>query len=433
MSTRQRNTARAAGVLIASSLLVAACGDDGSETGGGGGVTLRFAWWGNEDRNAMTEEAIAVFEEQHPEIDVEAEYIEWTGYWDRLATTTAAGDPPDVMAQEERFVREYASRGALLDLSEHEDTIDMSELDPLVIGSGEVDGGLFAIPTGVNAYTILADPQIFAEAGVEMPDDSTWTWDDYVDISTAISEATAEDVYGAQDYGSNEAGFKIFARQRGEGLYDEAGELGFSPDSLAAWWEHSLRLRDGGGAPSASLSSEVQELSAPEQTLLGTNRAAMMWGWTNALEALSGAAGREIVLLRPPGESEHERTGIYLKPAQHYSVSADTEHPEEAAMLVDFLLNDPAAIDIIGSDRGLPINLEQRERISAELNEFQQAEAEFLADIADEVVDSPPAPPVGAGEVVDIIKRINVDVLFDRMTPDDAAQQFVSDVEAATG
>ncbi|TDD66127.1 carbohydrate ABC transporter substrate-binding protein [Jiangella aurantiaca] len=439
MSGRHRRTWASMAGVLAMALLVSACGDDGDDGAEGSAasaddpVTLRFAWWGNDDRRELTENAIAAFEDQHPEIDIEGEFIEWSQYWDRLATQVAAGDAPDIISQEERFLREYASRGALLDLSEYDDVIDTSQLDPLVINGGEVDGGLYGIPTGVNAYVVYADPQAFAEAGVELPDDTTWTWDDYIEIANTISANTGGAVFGTQDYGANEAGFKILARQHGEELYDKDGALAFSPETLALWWEYSLRLRDGGGAPQAALSAEVQELGSPEETLIGTNRAAMAWYWSNTLAALSTAAGRELVLLRPPGESEGERTGSYLKPAQHYSISADTEHPEEAAVFLDFLLNDPAAVDAIGSDRGLPVNLEQRERILGDLTEHQVAEAEFLAEIQDDVVDSPPAPPVGAGEVVDIIKRINVEVLFDRLGPDEAAEQFISEVEAATG
>jgi multiple sugar transport system substrate-binding protein len=441
MRTRSGAVGKATVAGIAAVLAVAACGgDDAGSTGNGGSeasadqpVELRFAWWGSEGRHEITQEAIDRFEEKYPHISVRGEFIEWGGYWDRLATTTAANDAPDIMAQEERFLREYASRGALLDLSDYTDTIDFSQLDPLVVGSGEVDGGVYGIPTGVNAYAVHADPQAFADAGVEMPDDKSWTWQDYIDITNQISAASDGDVFGAQDYGGNEAGLNIFARQRGESLYTEDGGLGFSAETAAEWWSQSLEMRDGGGNPTATLSAEIQDVGSPEQTLLGTNRAAMMWNWSNALEAMSKASGRDLVLLRPPGEAEHARTGLFLKPAMHYSISARTEHPEEAALFLDFLLNDDEAVDAIGSDRGLPVNLEQRERIAADLNEYQTIEAEFLADIAPDVVDAPPAPPVGAGEFVNIIKRVNVEVLFDRMNPQEGAERLISEVNAAIG
>lgn len=432
---RQRGPRSAPGlsaVLTMLLLLLAACGG-GSEGETDGPVELRFSWWGADERAEMTNAAIAAFEEAHPDISVEGEYVEWSAYWDRLATGVAANDAPDILMQEERFLREYATRGALLDLSEHEDTIDLSQMDPLVLDSGRVDDGLYGLASGVNVYSVLADPQAFADAGVEMPDDTTWTWDDYARISAEISKASGGKVFGTTDYGGNEAGFKIWARQRGEGLYNQEGELGFTPATMAEWWQLSLELRDSGATPTASRSIEVQDAGGPEQTLIGTNQGAMMFNWSNQLGAHAEAAGRELVLLRSPGESELEQPGMYLKPAMAYAISSQTEHPEEAAMFVDFMLNSDEAIDAIGTDRGLPANLEQRERITPTLEGVQATEAEFIADIADELESVPPAPPTGAGETVDIIKRLNTEVLFDRMTPQEAAEGFISETEAAIG
>jgi multiple sugar transport system substrate-binding protein len=48
-------------------------------------------------------------------------------------------------------------------------------------------------------------------------------------------------------------------------------------------------------------------------------------------------------------------------------------------------------------------------------------------------VDGNPPPPIGAGQVVDITKRVTEDLTFGNLTPAEAAEQFISEVEAATG
>ena len=45
---------------------------------------------------------------------------------------------------------------------------------------------------------------------------------------------------------------------------------------------------------------------------------------------------------------------MYFKPGMYYSILATSEHPVESAMLIDYLLNDPEAAEILLSDRGLP-------------------------------------------------------------------------------
>ena len=415
-------SAAAAVVMVAT-----ACGGD---SGDSGEVNLRFSWWGADDRHATIQQVIENFEAENPDIRISGENTDWGSYWDRLATNTAANDAPDILMQEERYLREYGDRGALLDLGEL-DELDQSGLDPLIADSGDLDGQTFGLATGVNAYSILADPEAFEAAGVDMPDDETWTWDDYIEIAAEISENTDGEYVGVQSMSYNESGFQIFARQHGENLYDEDGNLGFSPETLEAWFQVTKDLLDNGGQPDASQSVEI-EAGGPDQSVLATNDGAMAHFWSNQLGGITGSSDRDIQLLRYPGESENERTGMYFKPAMFYSISSGTDHPEEAARFVDYLLNDPQVAELMLADLGLPANLEVREHIVEDLPEADAQVAEFMSEIEGSIVDGNPPPPIGAGEVVEIIKRISDDLAFETVTPAEAAEQFISEVEQVT-
>ena len=39
----------------------------------------------------------------------------------------------------------------------------------------------YGVSTGSNAFAVLANPTLFKEAGVDLPDDSTWTWEEYAE------------------------------------------------------------------------------------------------------------------------------------------------------------------------------------------------------------------------------------------------------------
>ncbi|WP_277208079.1 ABC transporter substrate-binding protein [Isoptericola croceus] len=404
-------------------------GDETEASGDGGDVTIRFSWWGSDERHQTTQEIIDLFEEKNPGITVVPDFTDWGGYWDKLATTVAGGDTPDVLTHEERFIADYANRGVLADLEGLD--IDTSEIPENIVDSGRVDGELYGLATGVNAYAVVADPQVFADAGVDVPDDTTWTWEDFVAVSGQISEAAGDGVWGVQDIGFNEAGLNILARQKGQTLYTEDGSLGVDAATVSEFFQIGLDLQENGGSPDGSRTTEIQA-AGPEGSLLGTNSGAMGVWWSNQLGALSSASGHELELMRIPGESEFDRTGMYFKPAMFYSVSATTEHPEESAMFVDFLLNDPEAAALQLTDRGLPSNLSVREAILGDLEDADARVAEFMAELEDEIIDGPAVPPNGAGDVQDIITRINSEVLFGSMTPDEAAEAFLSQVEAAT-
>lgn len=426
---RTRKPARRLVVAALALALVASGCSDGDEPEGP--AELTFSWWGSDSRHEYTQEIIDLFNAEHPDIRVTGDFTDFNSYWDRLATATAGGNAPDIMTQEERFLRQYQVDGQLLDLSTVTDVLDLSSIDPLALAAGEIDSGLYTVASGVNAFSVVADPQIFAEAGVELPDDTAWTWEDYLAISQQISAAGAGEFYGAQAFGTNEAGFNVYARQRGEALYHPDGSLGFSAQTLADWWTLSLEQTASGGTPDATMTVEVGA-TGPDESLLATNDGAMAFFWTNQLGALSGAAGRELVLLRQPGESAGQRPGMYFKPAMSYSISARTDHPEQAAMFVDFLLNSPEAAELMLHDRGLPANLEIREQIAANLPDVERQVSEFMTEIGPSLVDPPPAPPTGAGETVSIMQRLYEEVLFERMTPLAAAERFMQEVEDAT-
>ena len=73
-------------------------------------VTLRFAWWGGDERANATMEVINKFMEENPNIKIEAEYGSSDGYHDKLATQLASGTAADAPRQS----RENATSTAFL-------------------------------------------------------------------------------------------------------------------------------------------------------------------------------------------------------------------------------------------------------------------------------------------------------------------------------
>ncbi len=108
---------------------------------------------------------IDAYQKDHPNVKIKGEFGEWSGYWDKLATTVAANDAPDIIQMDEKYLREYADRGALLDLKKA-DGLDTGKFEPDTLGAGEFDGGLYGLNAGINAFTIIANPAVFKAAGV---------------------------------------------------------------------------------------------------------------------------------------------------------------------------------------------------------------------------------------------------------------------------
>ncbi len=413
-------------VAVAVSLLASGCGTaTGSEANKE--ITLRFAWWGNEYLNAQTEKVISAFEAENPTIKIESEPGEWSSYWDKLATKTAANDAPDVIQMDQKYIAEYGGRGALLDLAK-QDGLDTSTLSKEALASGQYDGAQYGLSTGQNAYVIMANTKVFEEAGVPLPDDATWTWDDFVDIAAKISASGDGSTYGAA-YGSNEADLIIWLRQHGENLYSADGKLDFDTATAASFWERLKEQRDSKASPPATVATEDAGAGL-EESLFGTNRVGMAWWWTNQLGSLEATTGNSIKMLRAPSsDGAAAENGMYYKPTMFWSASSRSKQPEAAAKFIDYLTNSPAAGAILMTDRGVPTNTDIVESITPSLKPADTTVVSFLKEIEPDIKEAPQVPPVGAGSVQNVIKRYTDEVLYDRLTPQAAAEAFKKEVE----
>lgn len=416
---------RAVAALSVASLAVGLAGCGASDSGADGTQTISFMWWGSAERTARVQEAIDMFEEANPDIKVEGQYAEWAGYWDKLATSVAGGDTPDVMFQEDRYIGDYARRGVLADLSAI--GIDTAKIDETLIAAGEIDGKPYGIPTGSNVMSIVANPDLFEAAGVELPDDDTWTWDDYVEIAEQISAGSPDGVYGTSDYSYNETGFLIYLRQHGQDLFDEEGKLGYDDQLLEEWFQRSLNLQEAGGQPPADESVGLDLLDSP----IAKGKAAMSMTWSAQLGPLSEASGSDLVLLKVPGEAE--TPGMYFKPGMYVSVAAESEHADAAAKFVDFFVNTPEVGKIFLTELGLPGNADVRDAVVPELGAADKAGADFVGSLSDHVTSSPHTMPNGAGDVAAIMQRVNSEVLFGQLTPAEGAAKFRQEAESAIG
>jgi multiple sugar transport system substrate-binding protein len=190
-------------------------------------------------------------------------------------------------------------------------------------------------------------------------------------------------------------------------------------------------MSESGATPPATVTAEVGGQPSPEQTLMGRGLAGMQFDWSNQLTALRTASGAPLELLRAPGESTGSEPGMWLQASQSYAIYSGSEHPEEAAMLIDFLVNSEEAASFILADRGLPANAEVLEAITPELDENTAAQAEFVAAIRDHVSEELIIGPTGSTETRSIVQRLNDEVLFDRMSIADAAASAVDQVTTA--
>ncbi|WP_166183883.1 extracellular solute-binding protein [Paenarthrobacter ureafaciens] len=422
----RRHLIKISAAVAASSVLLAACGTNDPATEEEGQVTIRFTWWGGDARQKATQKVIDRFNAENPNIKVVGEYSDWLGYWDKLATQVAANDAPDIIQMDEKYVREYGDRGALLDLKKL--TLDTSDIEEATLKSGEVEGKLVGLVTGVAAFSIAVNPVVLEKAGVPMPDDTTWSWDEYKELGQKISQSGT----GATGVGVsyNDTDLYIWARQNGDRLYDDSGNVVIKPETLISFWKHLQELSKSGAGDKPSVIIEGAAASL-NQTKMATNQMGFSAIFNTQLTAYSAASGTQLKLLRLPGESGAKERGAYYKPSMFWSVSSRTKHQKATEKFLNYLNNDQGAAEIMLTERGIPANARLREAILPKLSASDKEAIDFTNAIAKDVRPAPPITPAGGSVILDVLGRYTSDVLFERLTPEKAAQPFIDELSSS--
>ncbi|MBG6185036.1 multiple sugar transport system substrate-binding protein [Arthrobacter sp. CAN_A214] len=418
----------AASLAVVLGLTLSACGSSsGEQAASSGDGNLRWSWWGSDPRHQANQKIIEQYQTANPDVTISGEYADFSGYWDKLATTTAGRDAPDVITMDEKYLQEYAGRGALADLKELPN-LDLSKFDEPSLALGEYEDGLYGLSTGRNAFTVVINEDLFAKAGVPVPDTTTWTWDDYYRISKEVSDKLG---LPGSDYGNApDASLRIWLRQHGESLYnEEEGTVGFTEETAASHFEHLLKIRDEAGGASAAQWTEDQSGTFEGQSF-PNNEIAMSWYWSNQLGVLRETSGSNITMHQAPSDSgEAADNGMYFKASMYWSVSSQSDDQEAAADLVNYLANNEEAAKVMLVDRGVPVNPDMAAAVKPELEESDQTVVEFLDDIEEDVAASPKPSPVGTAGVQDVIIRYNSEVLFGNLTPEEAASQMLDEID----
>ncbi|SDD80730.1 ABC transporter substrate-binding protein [Auraticoccus monumenti] len=415
------------GLLVLTCLLLPACGS--GPGGSDGPVELRVSTWGNDSRLKLTQEAVDAFTAANPDISVVVENSEWGSYWDKLATMTAANDAPDVIQMDEAYIAAYGSRGALLDLAE-QPALDVGAMEATVLDTGLVEETLVGAPIGVANFSVAVNPEVLEQAGVEMPDDTSWTWDDLAEVSAQVTEELgSEGVYGLDGFGSGTAELGAWARQHGEEVWPTDGP-GVSEATVSSFFEYADRLSTTEATPPASV--QVENSTTPlDASLFATNRAAFHLLFHTQISAFGAASGTQLELLRLPARASGEPAQMVNKASMYWSVSARTDHPEESALLVDFLLTDPAATTVLTTERGIPAIPAVQEEIAPLLDPQATVALEFSRAVAPELVPPPQVTPSGASGFSSEFTLVGTDVLFGRASPAEGATRTLALIEAS--
>ncbi|MBI5960424.1 MAG: extracellular solute-binding protein [Chloroflexi bacterium] len=414
----------AKGLILTLILMVALVAPAASAISAQENIELHITWWGSQNRHDRTIAVIDMFHEQNPNIEVVYEFSSWGDYWTLLTTKASGENLPDIMQQDYAFLKEWQSRDLLAPLDPFiaDGTLDVSGVSDVVLGTGKIGDELYGLPLGTNSQAILIDVQAFEKAGIELPAPD-WTWADFEEISLALHEKLG--IWGFGGPLSDEALWKSLYMGYGTWAFNPEGTaIGYEDDQpLVDYFDMILRLIDAEAIPSAEQWAEYADLG-PEGNPLVTGQSVMGYWWSNQIVAITKAAGegREFKLWHLP-RPEGGQPQNYIKPSQFFSVTTQAKHPKEAAMFINFFVNNMEASDALGTERGVPVVAAVREHLAPALSPIDIETFDFLARVEADGSPVPPPDPAGWAEIRDNIYAPQfVDpVLYGEISPAEGA------------
>lgn len=386
--------------------------------------TLRIAWWGADKRHEYTQQIIEMYQQQHPEVKIDAEYASFDDYWKKLAPQAAAKQLPDIVQMDISYIVQYAQNGQLEDLSSYiGNQIKLDDVNENVISTGQIDGVQYGVPTGVNVLGFHYDPALLAKAGVDAIPDN-WTWDQYVDIALKVRDAG----YVFDSSMAPDIFFNYFLRTKGLSLYNKEGTaLGYEDDALfTEFFGRLANLIKEGAVPSQEKLTQTKGILEESEIVKGTGIG--IWQWSNQYVALQAAVNRPMELAPMVGPDMEQ--GLYMQPSMFWSITSGSKNKEEAAKFIDFWTNNLEANKLIKGERGVPISAAVKEAILPELTEPEKQVFDFVAAMESKSSPMSPAPPVGSPEVIaslaDLVEQIN----FGQIGAEEAAVKFRQEANA---
>ncbi|GAA2971602.1 multiple sugar transport system substrate-binding protein [Microbacterium terrae] len=389
-------------------------------------VTLDFAFWGNDVRAELYNEAIAAFNEEYPNITVNPTFLAWDEYWEKRQTEAAGKNLPDVFQMDMTYVRQYSENGLLLDLTPYLGGIIATDgYEQSVLDIASINDTVAGMPISTNTLGMFENPTLAGEVGVEGFGEGTWA--DFEDWLYEVKDAA--DAAGVEAWGSGNPygfiqSFELTLRSEGKSIFTEDGEVGFTEEDLTDFWNQAVPLiEDGAVIPQ----QRIEELSPLGPFDAAKTLSEITWDNFGAGYLANLGENYPTVDLVAPPVTEEGAKDLYMKAGMLLSGAAGSDHPEAAATFIDFMVNSPEAGAIFGTNRGMPASETQRAGI--EIDATAQQILDYEASVADRIGDPPPVPIVGYGSVEAKFKELAQELGFGTISVDDAVSQLFAEID----
>lgn len=399
----------------------------------GGAKSLSLTWWSEGKRAKRTQDVADLFTQKHDDVRIAGQFSGFDGYYDKLATRVAGGNPPDIFQLHIETLVEYAKRGAvraLDDLTPKPLRLDDS-LPDYVVDSCTYEGKLHFVPLGLaTAPSLVYSRTKLDEYGVEPPAPD-WTVDDFRKLVADVTRASKGKVHGTAEMGGFSPGFEAYLRAQGKELFTNDGAVGFAEDDLTEWFTMWKDLRDSKACVPMKVSAGAKGF---DKNPLTTGRAVLTGAASSkGIEGYQNIVEDDLESVPFPRYTKGGPPGTMVTPIEWWALSPEMseEKAELAADFANFAITTAEAVRIWAVDHGVPVFADLREQTSAKA----KGTAKLIHDDFTTVEATKPEPrrlhPAGAAELLGdkTLGRLNQDIGFGKKRVRQAVDEFFREAD----
>ncbi|KIL43221.1 ABC transporter substrate-binding protein [Jeotgalibacillus campisalis] len=364
-----KNWWKATGLAAAGAMMLAGCSgtDGGSGSGGEDGETTLTAWAWNVNVGAL-EDAMALYQEENPDVKIEVEDIGRLDVYDKLSTGLAAGGVglPDIVLVEDDRIGGYAQAfpDGFLNLSEKGFEDNADQFPSFKQDLATVNDSFYAMPFDAGPGGMFYRRSIFEEASVN-PEDIE-TWDDFLEAGKKIKEATGVAAMPLDKF-NDDPTFRMMLNQLGTYYFDENGNIDLtSPEAVMAM-EKQMAFEE------ADLIKEVDGWNGTVSATIDGSVATIpfgAWYYGTIIDQAKDTSGDWGVFLLPAFEEGGNRASNLG--GSSWMIPSGGDNEDAAYDFLEFFSTSPEAQVIAMEDYGLfpSLNAAYEEEVFTSEDEF---------------------------------------------------------------
>ncbi|MGX7198365.1 ABC transporter substrate-binding protein [Enterococcus nangangensis] len=324
-------------------------------------VTIKFSWWGADNRHEAMQKVVDLYEKANPNVTVEVEYGAWDGWQAKVLTQLSGKTEADVMQVNYNWLFSFGQgQNVFYDMNKVKDYIHLENWDEGYLEAMQVQGAQSAVPYGMTARVMLMNEALYKEKGLELPQ----TYDDLLAAGKVIAKdntATGE----ANQYAmvnNGKVSKDLFIAQM---LYDNTGKVmqtdgkvNYSVEDVEKVLEQFKALEDAGAMPTFAQDSAIETNANPQWV---EGNAGGTYEWANSLaqwaESYKGGANPDDLTVGPYLQvDDSTKPSVYVKPNFGYAISQNSKNPEVAADFINFIMTDEEAVAAAADSLGISSN-----------------------------------------------------------------------------